>query len=697
MPGQFDYESLTPLFNPQSIAVLGASGRKDRPGYDTVVAATALGWQGRLFPVTPGYKEICGWPCVSDITQIEDPVDLAIIAGSASRIEQDLEQVIANHAKSALIYGNPKLAGDDDLPGRLAEMANRAGIPLLGPNSIGYVNYSQKSAGSWVPPEVYPAGTVAGIIQSGSFFGVSTLVDPRIRYAITIHPGQESSVSMGDMINYALKLPQTRVIALYLEIIYDPGSFIQGLENAHRAKIPVVVLKPGRSASSRSAINTHTGRMAASDDIIDAVLRKHNALRVENTDEWLTTLCLLSHVHDIGPGGLSLVGDSGGMKALIIDEAEKLGVPLTRLNSDSTRQLGARLASDLVPENPVDYWGGEEHIADHVEFCMQIIANDPGTAVAVGLGEFGAVASDEFTNRVADGIMAAAESAPVPVVAASYSSRQFNNRRIDQFSRKGMPVLDGISNMLRAFAHGFRYRDRPRINAANDNPSLHNTEEIGAALGRLRENDEHGALELLALAGMATLPALQIQTAADIEAAVSWLEKDSLWPVALKTASGHAHKSDLDGVVLGIAGADHLRQSYKALSHSLGPEALVQPMASQGPEVALGIIVDADFGPILMIASGGTLVELSSDRMFVLCPVTDDEIDILIENLACAPLFKGYRNEPALDRSALATTIRTMSTLACSVQDQIHSIDINPVVVHRDGAVAIDALVQKKE
>jgi acyl-CoA synthetase (NDP forming) len=315
----------------------------------------------------------------------------------------------------------------------------------------------------------------------------------------------------------------------------------------------------------------------------------------------------------------------------------------------------------------------------------------------VGLGEFGAVASDEFTNRVADGIMAAAESAPVPVVAASYSSRQFNNRRIDQFSRKGMPVLDGISNMLRAFAHGFRYRDRPRITAVNDSPLLHNTGEIGAALGRLRENDEHGALELLALAGITTLPALQIQTAADIEAAVSRLEKDSLWPVALKTASGHAHKSDLDGVVLGIAGADQLRQSYKALSHSLGPNALVQPMAPQGPEVALGIIVDADFGPILMIASGGNLVELSGDRMFVLCPVTDDEIDILIENLACAPLFKCYRNQPALDRAALASTIRTLSTLACSVQDQILSIDINPVVVHRDGAVAIDALVQKKE
>ena len=693
MAGRFTPDDLLPLFAPRSIAVIGASGRKDRPGYDTLGAATCLGWNGELYPVTPGYEEIDGRPCFPHISEIDQHVDLAIIAGSPQRMATDLDDALDADAASVIIYGNPNIV-DDKLKARIQERAAEAGIPLLGPNSIGYVNYSQGTAGSWVLPGIHPCGHIAGIIQSGSYFGSCTLVDPRIRYCLTIHPGQETSVTMGEMMGYALTLPETRVLALYLEIVYDADSLVAGLAAANRAGIPVVVLKPGRSASSQSAIATHTGRLAAPDEIIDAVLQRHNAIRVSSTDEWLTTLALLSGLPGIGPGGLSLAGDSGGMKAVIIDEAERLRVPLTELGQSAVNKLTDILAPDLKPENPVDYWGGEKDIRGHVRRCMEIIGDDDNTAVAVGMGEFGCLESDAFTNRVAEGVTDAALHSRVPVVACNYSSRQFFTGRILDMYDKGIPVLDGITPMLQAFGHSFNFRDRVVDPVVPDQAMTSSQlQNINKALDSLSANDESGSLDILSRAGITTVQGWVADNGDGVEEIARQVTASGQWPVVMKTAQGHGHKAELGGVVTDIHDTASLVDHYFRMQSAIGPAVLIQPMI-RGTELALGVVNDGEYGPMLMISSGGLLVEKARDRSFLPCPIYRHECDAALDRLDCAALFQGYRGQPPLDRAGVEQAIYGLASLTLAARDRIRSIDINPLIVHPTGCVAVDALIE---
>ena len=696
MAKEFSSADLSCLFNPKSIAVFGASGRPDRPGYDTVDQATVLGWEGRVIPVTPKYGEVCGWPCAGSMAEIGEPVDLAIFAGSPARLENDLEGALDAGFRSVLIYGNPDATGDDALLKRISAMAADADVPLLGPNSIGYVNYSETSVASWVPPGVRTGGHIAAIIQSGSLFGTATLVDPRIRYSLVVHPGQECGVDTGSIMEYAMDLPETRVIALYLEIVRNPAAFIRALGKASQRGIPVVVLKPGRSEASQLAVKTHTGRMATGDHLVEAVFRRFNVLRTENTDEWLATQYLASGIPLPGPGGLTVIGDSGGMKALILDEAARRGVPLTQFEPATVDRLAGILSPELEPENPVDYWGGEEHLVDHIDNCLQTAARDPGTAIVVGFGEFGVESQDVFTDNVSAGIKRGAAASPVPVVAASYSSRQFNPDRIMDLDRDGIPVIDGITNAIGAVAKLFRFRDRIPWQPAQD-PTGEEVSRLGGLADGLLDCDELAALELLERTGITIAPSWRIRSRQELESLIPDLDRDRRWPVALKTASGLLHKSEHRGVVTGIAGPEELERQYREMSARLGQNALVQCMAGPGQEIALGMINDPEFGPFIMLSTGGVDVEQAGDRMFAWCPVSDSDIERLIDNLACRHRMDGYRGAPPLDMDSLRHAVRCLDRLAMANPDALAAVDINPVILHAGGAVAVDAVIETKQ
>ena len=696
MASSFSVQQLTALFEPKSIAVFGASGRPDRPGFDTVAQATTLGWTGEVIPVTPNYTEIAGWRCVGDISEVENAVDLAVISSSSARMETDLKNAINAGIRSAILYANPSADQDKDLKARLVAMAKEAQIPLLGPNSIGYVNYSKKSVASWIPPTANPCGNVAGIIQSGTVFGSTTLTDPRVGYCFAAHPGQETSVSMANVIDYVLTLPQTRVITLYLEIIYDPEGLIEALQNANAKNIPVVVLKPGRSADSQSAIATHTGRLAASDDIINAVLQKYHCIRVNNTDELWTTLCLLSNAPKLGPGGISIIGDSGGMKALMIDEAQRLGVELVNFNAQTKSKLEGLLAADLLPNNPVDFWGGEEHLADHVASVLQTVRQDPQTAIAVAAGEFGINSNDVFTDNLCKGVIRVAKTSGKPIAACNYTSRQFYSPRIMEMHQRGIAVLDGYQHMISAIGNAMKYRDR------HDHSTHHGLLEtqyseaqkqaLDIALKRAESGREIDALQLLNQIGIPAIESFCINCLEDIKE----IPQNMQWPLAIKTAEDHAHKTELDGVILDIQTPEQLTEKYQEISERLGQRSIIQSMAPKGQEIVLGMINDPQFGPLIMLGSGGVNVELLKDKIFVLCPIFEHEANAMIEHLDCYPLINGYRGAAALDKNKLVQCILALSKFCMQYSENILSIDINPLIVHPNGAIAVDGLIQTR-
>ena len=677
---------LAPLFEPRSIAVIGASGRPGRPGHETLRAAGLLGWQGALYPVTPRYEEIDGHRCHAAIADLPETVDLAIVAGSAARLEADLAAAVEAGARSLVAYATPEVADDPELPERLRAFAREAGVPMLGPNTIGYVNYARGTLGTWVPPANQPAGCIAAILQSGSFYSFSTLTDPRLRFSFTAHPAQEASVTTAEIIDYALGLPETRVLGLYLETVRDPQAFVAALAAADARDVPVVVLKPGRGEAARSAIATHTGRLAAPDALIDAVFARHNVHRVASMDEWWTTLTLFSHAREPGSGGLAALTDSGGQRALLIDGAEALGVPLARFSEGTATALRARLAPDLVAENPVDFWGGEEALADHVEHLLGAALADDDTAIAMVMSEYGTVPGDAFADDVAAGLVAGARGSAKPVVAMSYSARQLHPQRTLRLAAEGIPVLDGGPSGLRALAHLFRRRDRRTgpIREPRAPPG-----DIGAALAAARAGAEMEALALLAEFGIAGVAGVACSDAGEVVAACAALTP----PFALKTAEGHAHKADVAGVALKLADGREVLAAYEEMAGRLGPRVVLQEMAPEGVEVALGVVRDADYGAFVMAASGGTLVELLDDRCFRLAPLGARDAEEMVAGLKCAPMLDGYRGHPPADREALTAAILALSDFACAHRDDIVSVDINPLIVHPGGAVAVDALM----
>jgi acyl-CoA synthetase (NDP forming) len=693
MTGTSRTEWLRPLFEPRSIAVIGASGRAGRPGYEAVASAGLLGWNGRLYPVTPKYDEIAGHRCYPEPAALPEPVDLAIIASAAQRMEQDLDAAIRAGARSALIFAIGFLAEDSEPPllARIAARARAAGIPLLGPNTIGYANHARGVVATWEAPVPGKVGDVALIMQSGATYAYSTATDPRLSFCITGHPGQEAVVTVADLADYALELPETKVLGLYLEAVRDPRRFVACLEKAAARDVPVVIMKPGRSAASQAAIATHTGRMAGGDAVIDAVLRRHGAIRAATMDEWWTTLHLMASAPRLGPGGLAVVTDSGGQRAVLLDEIATVDVPLVEFSEATRKSLRAKLAPELKPENPLDLWGGEADIAGHIEACLLDAANDPGTAVAAIMTEFGVATTDEFANLEAVGTIRARKKSPKPIIAITYSARQFYPDRTMRLTAAGVPVLDGNATALRALKHAFAYRDfraarrqgEDLLSPAIDSAALRG--RIAAARGQ----GETAALDLLAAAGIATIPTRHVASEDELIAACRTLG----FPIALKTAEGHAHKSDVGGVLLGLADEAAALAAYRRLAARLGPAVTVQAMAAPGVELALGVVNDADFGPLVMAATGGILIELLDDRVFELAPVDHGRAAAMIARLRGGHLLDGYRGAPPADRAALADCIVRLSHLAMESRDDIAALDVNPLIAGPRGAVAVDALI----
>ena len=452
---------LAPLLKPRSIAVIGASGRQHRPGNLILESIKLSGFSGPVYPVNPGYSDIMGWRCFAALDEVPEPVDLAIVAGASERIEAQLREAIAQGARAAYIVATAYLEDDREpaLLERVSSLAREAGMPLLGPNAIGFVNYTAPCAASWMTMHDMVPGPIAAIVQSGATYGYLNALDPRMRFCLTVHPGQEGVLSVADYMDYALDLPETRVLALYLETLADPGAFIAALAKARQRDIPVVAIKPGRSEAGARGVLSHAGRLAGSEAGVEAAFRRYGVLRCDTPDEWFATTLLMSHDRRPGPGGVAAIMDSGGQRALLMDKAEELGLDWADVGAETKALLASRLAPGLPAENPVDAWGGDEDWPSVYTDCFRAILHDPATAIGVYFTDFGAKATDDYLSHAGRLCAKLAEETDKPVIGATFTSRHFHDETIMAMDKAGIPVLDGGANAMRALAHAFAFRD----------------------------------------------------------------------------------------------------------------------------------------------------------------------------------------------------------------------------------------------
>ncbi|MGH6954181.1 MAG: acetate--CoA ligase family protein, partial [Alphaproteobacteria bacterium] len=475
-----------------------------------------------------------------------------------------------------------------------------------------------------------------------------------------------------------------------LEVVRDPERFIAALAKANARDVPVVVLRPGRTERGREHLLSHSGRLAGSDGAFEAVFRRHGVLRASTMDEWWSTVLLMAHPRRPGPGGVAAIMDSGGQRSLLADDADELGVPWARIGAETKRRLAERLSYGLPAINPVDAWGGEPDWPDVFRDCFSAVVNDPDTAIGMLISDIGA--GDSFADKLAKVCQDVAAATTKPVVAGTYTSRQFYPRYINELSRSGIPVLDGGRTSLLAIRHALAYRDH-RARAAEppppapDRATAERWRRRLGAVAALDEAESFAMLEDFGIPVAASRPAASLDEALAAAAALGY-------PAALKTAAGVVHKSDRIGVRLGLGDERALAAAYRDLAGRLGPRVLVAAMASPGVEVALGVVRDQEFGPIVMVGAGGVLVELLAEARFALAPVGEGEVLRMIGQLRLGRLLAGVRGRRPANVEALCTMVSRLSSMAAALGDSVAEIDVNPVLVGPERVVAVDALVR---
>ena len=598
---------------------------------------------------------------------------------------------------------------------RLAGIARSAGMQLCGAGCMGFVNVARGlRAIGYTEPDPLPVGPIALVTHSGSVFSMMLRTGRAIGYSLAVSSGQELVTAAPSYLDYALGLPETRVLALVLEAIREPGLLRRVLARSAERDIPVVLLTAGRSASGRALVTAHSGALAADDGGWEALARAYGVHRVGDLAELADALELFAigrraarrgrHGGQPGPSartGIATVHDSGLERAHAADLAEDCGVPFAAIGPATKARLADFLDPGLTPANPLDVWGTGADTRGLFTNSLVTLAEDPSVdAVALAVDLVHELDGDE-SYRLA--VLDAAAQTTKPLVVLGNVGSAVDTDLATQLRQHGVPVLEGLRTGLLALRHLLDHAARspaavmpgpatpadPREPAARSHREQSEREEHGAALLAAGITSGPPLLALLAEYGITTAIAMEAGDEAGVLAAAESIG----YPVVLKTADpAIAHKSDVRGVILGIPGPAELARAYADLSARLGPLALVCENVPAGTELAVGIAPDPDLGPLIVVGAGGVLVESLADRAVALPPVDERTARQMIGELRVHKLLSGVRGAPPADLAAVARAVASVSELAVDLGDRLLALDVNPLICGPNGAVAVDAL-----
>lgn len=682
---------LSPLLAPRSIALVGGSPRHGSVGELMVRTLLKGGYGGDVTIVNPKYNSVSGLTSVASLSDLPVPPDLAVLSVSSERMESVMREAISAGARSAVIFDFCQLEGETEpkLVDRLKAMAVEAAFPVCGGNGMGFFNFDANTFVSFQVPSFTEPGHIAAICHSGSVFAM--LADSAGRYGFNLltAQGQEISGTAADYMDFALEQPTTRVIALFLEAVRDPARFVAALEKARACGIPVVVTKVGRTEASARLAVTHSGALAGNDTAFEAICDRYGVLRTDDLDSLMAACQILSLDKKIGTGKLAALLDSGGLRELMIDLAEETGVEFAELTPPTVESLRKRLYFGLEAVNPLDAAGlYNEDLGEVIGSCLDILSGDPNVGI---------VAHEYFSTDSTEGVAGIAEAARrmgagsrKPYVL-TYSLGSANNLVFATRMRQaGVPVINGIGPLLAGLKCAFRYRDHADRKAGSlpelDAARLTEWSKVIACSDGLGEAQ---ALHLLSDCGIDVARSIICDGVGEAVRAASELN----YPVAVKTAApGIVHKSDVGGVHLNIMNEEQVRRACDAMLH-LGGAVCVAEMVPKGVELAFGALNDPQFGPIVMVGAGGTLVEIMEDRAFALAPVTSAEAKDMIGKLRIAKVLAGARGAAAVDIDRLSEMLSRFSVACHQLCHVLSEIDVNPIIATPGRIVAVDAVL----
>ncbi len=689
--------SLGPLLSPRSIAFVGASDKPNSTGKAMLEMSQIDGFKGHVYSVNPRLTKLFGKPCYSDLAALPEVPDHVVIGVASRFVESILDQAIQLGISAATIFASCYLDKDEspNLPTRITRKAQSAGMSICGANCMGF--YSPTVGlriASAVSPKGLSKGGIAWIAQSGSAFSALPNNDRRLGFTLAVSTGMELVTTVVDYIDWALCHPETRVIGLFVETIRDPAGFVRVLATAQRRGIPVVILKVGRTLRSAQMAVSHTGALAGNDAVYEAVFRAYGVHRVGDMDEMAATLALFDNPRKPAHGRLGTVHDSGGERELIVDIAEDYGIEFAKLKPTTCSKLEANLEPGLVAENPLDAFGTHNDFERRLATLVEILINDPN----VGIGLFMSNPRDgyEYAESYSRAVMKAAQMTEKPLALVSNYSLTDDRDLAIRLKEAGVPLLRGTRNALLAVKHvmDHQYFIGSQLQSCTDEParaSVHyNTiKRWRSHIARNQPISEIDGLAMLSDFGIVTPRVASVTSLDELEATLSFLN----FPLVIKTAEDHNHKSDVSGVKLNIGDLHEACTVYREMSARLGPKALVMEMVPSGIELSMGSIYDNGFGPVIILSAGGVMVEFLADKVAALAPINAVTAKRMLGELRISRLFAGYRGQSATNEAAIVTQIVRFSEMVIALDDAISEIDVNPMICGVDGSYAVDCLV----
>jgi acyl-CoA synthetase (NDP forming) len=685
---------LRPLFDPQSIAIIGASNDALKFGGRPIKYMADGGYKGRIYPVNPKGGEIQGLKAYADIREVPEIVDMVVISVPAPGVVAAIEACAAAKARSAVIFSSGFAeVGEEGAAWQrqLVEIARRTGIRLVGPNCMGMLNTESKAVGTFSSAfeHGWPReGNIALLSQSGAV-GSHTMVLARerglgVRGWVTT--GNECDVDVADCIDYAAEDPGTKVISVYMEGCQHPDRFLVALQKAQANRKPVVVMKVGASEVGAAAASTHTASLAGADEVFDAVFRQYGVHRAR-TLEQLIDVSAAASAGQIPTGRkLGIVTISGGVGVLSSDTAVACGLEVPPLPAPAQKTL-KELMSFAAVRNPVDTTAQVLNNLPLLRKNLEVILEQGGfDAVMVFLSMFG------FSQRMMKGfwefLPEVRAQFPDALMVMSMLCRPEDRARLEQMR---FIVMEDPSRAIAAIAalagFGESFARPPRL--------------APPAAQKVAIDGPLSEVEAAALLQRAGLPMLDARLAKARDEAVAAAEAVGFPVVAKIVSRDIAHKTDIGGVKLGLKDAGAVAAAFDAIlaaARDSAPQArldgvMVSPMVSGGVETIIGVHRDPVFGPTVLCGLGGVLVEVLKDVTFRVAPFGTDEAHRMIRELRGYALLEGVRGRPPADVDALADALARLSAFAAANADTVESIDINPLLVQQKGAVALDALI----
>lgn len=706
--------SIDAMFNPRSIAIIGAT---ERPGYGGrfVQNLVDTGFTGAIYPVNPSRDTVFGIRCYPSVLDLPEPVDLVAIILPSAQVVPAFADAVKRGAKAGLVIsaGFAELATDEGRARQaaLTALARENGVRLCGPNCLGLANVA---GNAWMTPSTRIAPemrdqrpSIALVSQSGATAYrplLGTAQDRKIAFRYLIATGNEADLESTDFIKYMLQDPEVRVVAAVVEGFKSGQRFLEAADLALEAGKPLVLLKIGRTEVGARGANSHTAAMTGSDAVQDALFRQKAVVRVDDYDELIETSAMLRTAKPPRGRRVGAISESGGMGSLLADKCAEEGLEVPVLSSETREKLVAIMGERGSAQNPAD---------------LTSFGTGPAFPEVLGhlLGEAQqdlVIMSSVGGAMQVDTIIAAQKATDKPILYAWTGSigdtpdiealRRLRASDIPVFylPAKAAKAARRLVDYHRTRALCMRER-REAPSAPTDPAPLESLRRQIARTGG-RAFTEHESKRALAAFGLRVNEEAFCRDAGEGRAAASRLG----YPVALKIVSPDIlHKTEIGGVRLGIGDAAALAEACEAMLVSVKTHApaatidgfLVAPMVGEKVELIVGTAEDPLFGPVLMLGLGGVLAEALEATAFRVCPINAREARDMIGEVRGLPkILAGFRGAPKADTDALVGVLVRVSEFAVAAKDDVASLDINPLAVLPEsrGAVALDALVVPK-